>query len=122
MARAIIKRRYGDLRKEFKKDMIEILQKDRSLAMAIILTRISSTHRDYIYEILHFFGTRHKRAYRDFCNERLIGKMLCGYENIYRTLHFSGYKCIATKYKGELPINIALGEVYGLCLKIVNEK
>lgn len=66
MARAIIKRRYGDLRKEFKKDMKEILQKDRSLAMAIILTRISSSHRDYIYEIWHFFGTRHKEAYRDF--------------------------------------------------------
>lgn len=122
MARAIIKRRYGDLRKEFKKDMKEILQKDRSLAMAIILTKISSSHRDYIHELFYFFGTRHKEAYKDCCNEGIIGKVLCGDENVYRTLHFSGYKCIATKYKSELPMNIALGEIYGLCLKIVNEK
>lgn len=122
MARAIIKRRYGDLRKEFKKDMIEILKRDRSLAMAIILTRISSSHRDYIHSMWNFFGTKYKEAHLDFHNSGLWGKFLCGDEDIYRTLYFSGYKCIATKYKGELPINIALGEVCGLCLKIVNEK
>lgn len=117
MARAIIKNRYGELRKEFKKDMKEILQKDKSLAMSIILTRISSSHRGYIHELFHFFGTRHKEAYRDCCNEGIIGKMLCGDENIYRTIYFSGYKDIVKKYRFELPENIALGEVYGLCLK-----
>lgn len=61
-----------------------------------------------------------KKHIEIFCNERLIGKMLCGREDIYRTLYFSGYKDIVKKYRFKLPGSIALGEVYGLCLKIVN--
>ena len=122
MARAIIKRRYGKLRKEFKKDMKEILQRDRSLAMGIILTRIADKHRTQIQESWYILGTKHYHVYRDEDLRKLRGKMLCGSEDIYKTLYFSGYKDLRNKYYMKLPDRLALGEVYGLCLKIVNEK
>ena len=120
--RGIVKRRYGALRKEFRKDMIEVLKNDRSLAMAIILTRISESRRNQLSKTWYVLGTKYPSEYKDpdFSNIRL--KTLCGSEDIYRTLYFSGYKDLRNKYYRELPDRLALGEVYGICLKIVNEK
>lgn len=120
--RGIVKRRYGTLRKEFRKDMIEILKNDRSLAMAIILTRIAKSHRKQITKSWYILGTKHKEVYFDEDLRKLRLKTLCGDEEIYETLYFSGYKDLRNKYYRKLPDRLALGEVYGICLKIVNEK
>ncbi len=48
--------------------------------------------------------------------------MLCGDENIYETLYFSGYEEITNKYRGKLPERIAFGEIYGILVKCLNGK
>ena len=117
-----VKRRFGALRKEFKKEMAEILKNDRSLAMAIVLTRISESRRKQLSKTWYVLGTKYPKAYKDEDFRKIRFKTLCGDEDIYGTLYFSGYKEISNKYMTLLPCKLALGEVYGLCLKIINEK
>lgn len=120
--RGIVKRRYGALRKEFRNDMIEILNNDRSLAMAIILTRISESRRTQLSKTWYVLGTKYRKEYNDSDFSKIRMKTICGNEDIYRTLYFCGYKDLRNKYYMKLPDRLALGEVYGICLKIVNEK
>lgn len=120
MARSVVKRKYKKIRKEFKADMINILKENRALGMAILNTYIADKHRTHIHKIWNLLGTQYKDAWKGYCDSGLSGKMLCGDENLYDTLYFSGYEEITNKYYGKLPERIAFGEIHGLVIKCVN--
>ncbi len=122
MARSIVKRKYRKIRKEFKADMREALMSNRALGMAILNTYIADKHRTHIHKIWHLLGTKYKDAWKEYRDSGLSGKMLCGYENLYDTLYFSGYKELSDKYYMKLPERVAFGEIYGIVLKCVNGK
>lgn len=122
MARSIAKRKYKKIRKEFKSEIKEALINNRALGMAILNTYVADKHRTHIHKIWHLLGTQHKEAWKGYCKSGLRGKMLCGDENLYDTLYFSGYEKIANKYRRRLPAKIAFGEIYGLVIKAVNNK
>ena len=120
MARSIAKRKYKKIRKEFKVDMTEALKNNRALGMAILNTYIADKHRTHIHKIWYLLGTQHKDAWKGYRDSGLSGKMLCGDENLYDTLYFSGYKEIRNRYYRKLPEKIAFGEIHGIVLKCVN--
>lgn len=122
MARSIAKRKYKKIRKEFKADIKEALINNRALGMAILNTYIADKHRTHIHKIWYLLGTKHRDAYKGYCDSGLSGKMLCGDENLYDTLYFSGYEEIRNKYYRKLPERIAFGEIYGIVIKCVNGK
>ena len=90
--------------------------------MAILNTYIADKHRTHIHKIWYLLGTKHRDAYKGYCDSGLSGKMLCGDENLYDTLYFSGYEEIRNKYYRKLPERIAFGEIYGIVIKCVNGK
>lgn len=122
MARSIAKRKYRKIRKEFKLEIKEELKKNRALGMAILNTYIADKHRTHIYKIWNLLGTEYKDAWKAYSKSGLVGKMLCGDENLYDTLYFSGYEEIRNKYYRKLPEKIAFGEIYGIVIKCVNGK
>lgn len=122
MARSIAKHKYKKIRKEFKADIKEALINNRALGMAILNTYIADKHRTHIHKIWYLLGTKHRDAYKGYCDSGLSGKMLCGDENLYDTLYFSGYEEIRNKYYRKLPERIAFGEIYGIVIKCVNGK
>ena len=122
MARSIAKRKYKKVRKEFKADIKEALINNRALGMAILNTYIADKHRTHIHKIWYLLGTKHRDAYKVYCDSGLSGKMLCGDENLYDTLYFSGYEEIRNKYYRKLPERIAFGEIYGIVIRCVNGK
>lgn len=122
MARSYTRKKCKKIRKEFKADMRELLKSNRALCMAILNTYIASKHRTHIHKIWNLLGTQYKDAWKGYCNSGLCGKMLCGDENIYETLYFSGYEEITNKYRGKLPERIAFGEIHGILVKCLNGK
>lgn len=122
MARAYARRKYKQIRKEFKCDMRKVLKENRALGMAILNTYIADKHRTHIHKIWHLLGTQYKDAWEGYRKSGLSGKMLCGDENLYDTLYFSGYEEIANKYYRKLPERIAFGEIHGMVIKCVNGK
>lgn len=122
MARAHIRRKYTQTRKEFRKEMREALMNNRALGMAILNGYVANKHRTHIHKIWYLLGTKHKDAWRDYRESGLSGKMLCGDENLYDTIYFSGYEDIAKKYKGKLPEKVAFGEIHGMIIRCVNGK
>lgn len=122
MARGYIKRKYGQIRREFKKDMRDVLKGNRALGMALLNGYIAEKHRTHIHKIWYLLGTKHRDAWKDYCDSGLSGKMLCGDEKLYNTIYFCGYEEIAKKYRGKLPEKVAFGEIHGMVLRCVNGK
>lgn len=120
MARSYARRKYKQIRKEFKCDMRKALKENRALGMAILNTYIADKHRTHIHKMWHLLGTQYKDAWKGYCKSGLSGKMLCGDENLYDTLYFSGYEEIRNKYHRNLPERIAFGEIHGIVIKCVN--
>ena len=122
MARSVAKRKYKNIRKEFKEEMKPLLKNNKSLCMALLNTYIADKHRTHIYEMWHLLGTQYKDAWRGYCKSGLSGKMLCGDENLYKTLYFSGYEEIANKYCRILPEKIAFGEIHMIIINTINDR
>ncbi len=120
-SRRSLKRRYKKARAEFREELREILKNDRALGMAIFLTYVSEKRRIHITKVWYILGTRHKEAYKDYCKE-LMGSNLCVSDDIFKTLHFSGYQELSKKYIRLMPECFAMGEAFGLAKKCVNGK
>ncbi len=120
MARSYARHKYKKIRKEFKADMKKVLKENRALGMAILNTYVADKHRTHIHKMWHLLGTQYKDAWKGYCKSGLHGKVLCGDENLYDTLYFSGYEEIRNKYYRNLPERIAFGEIHGIVIKCVN--
>jgi hypothetical protein len=89
--------------------------------MAIFLTYVSEKHRTHMTKTWYYLGQNHREAYKGYC-KALMGSHLCGSDDIFKTLHFSGYKELSKKYIRLMPECFAMGEAFGLAKKCVNEK
>lgn len=115
-----IKRKWKNIRKEFKADIFKECTENRSFAMMIVETYVASQMRSHIMEIWSLLGRNHKEAYKDYC-DNLMGKSLTGRSEVLRSIYFSN-KELYQKYFREIPEAFAMGDAYGIALRVINSK
>jgi hypothetical protein len=114
----ISKRKWKDIRKEFKKDIINECSQNKAFSIMIIETYTASQCRKHIMQIWALLGHNHKEAYKDYCN-KLMGKSLTGRSEIVRNLYFAN-KELYEKYSRKIPECYAMGEALGVALRFAN--
>jgi len=115
-----IKRKWKAVRQEFKRDMLITCMANKAFAMMIVETYVASKSRKHIMEIWSLLGRNHKEAYGDYC-DKLMGKSLTGRNEIIRNLYFCNRE-LYDKYFRKIPECYAMGEAYGVALKVLNSK
>lgn len=113
---------YDNALKPFKREMIELMEANKALAVAICETYRADQYRSQYYRTIGYFGRKHRMAYMDFCNTGLPGKVLCGRDEFWLTLRFCGYEDIYEKYKSIIPERKAFGLIFCNALRIVNKR
>lgn len=116
----IVKRKYKQVRKEFKKDMYEIARDNRAFIMMIIETYTASKHNTHIMKIWELLGFNHREAYKDYCS-KLMDKHLTGRSEIMRSLCFVD-KTLYEKYVNRIPERYAMGEALGVAYKFLKQQ
>lgn len=112
---------YDKALKPFKKEMIELMENNKSLAVAICETWRAEQHSTQYWNTISYFGMNHREAYKKFCDTKLPGKVLCGRDEFWLTLRLCGYIDIYKKYKKAIPERKAFGLIFGNALRIVNK-
>lgn len=110
----INKRKWHQVRKEFKSDLYQVASHNKSFAMMIISTYTASQHRTHIHKIWAMFRShpRFAQAY----NENLMGKHLTGRDEIMRALYFAN-RDLYNKYIHKIPECYAMGEALGVAYR-----
>ncbi|MFF2532391.1 hypothetical protein ACFVS2_26115 [Brevibacillus sp. NPDC058079] len=112
------KRKYRLVRKEFRRELFEIAKENHTLAMLIFQTYVASQHRTHITKIWDLLGFHHKEAYKDYC-DKLFGKYLSGTNDLWKSLHFAGYKEIREKFIRKIPEKCAMGDALAVAYKVL---
>jgi hypothetical protein len=114
------KHKFKEIRKEFKQDLKLSCGFDRTMIIAIINAYVAYKHRRYIHKLHYFLGSKHPPIWREYCNTGESGKMLCGDDSIWKTLHFiyKG-KGLYEKYRGRIPERCVLGDAYAVALQML---
>lgn len=113
---------YDKALKPFKKEMIELMENNKALAVAIYETWRAEQHSTQYWKTIGYFGRNHKKAYRRFCDTGLSGRVLCGRDEFWLTLRLCGHNDIYEKYKRAIPERKALGLILGNALRIINKR
>ncbi|MFD6509361.1 hypothetical protein [Bacillus sp. NPDC060175] len=116
-SRRALKRKYRQVRKEFKKDIFEVAKNNRAFAMMIIETYSAGKHKTHITKVWELLGIHHPEAYKDYC-DKLMGSSLCGRHDIMRSIYFSD-KELYDKYYCKLPERYAMGDALGIAYKVL---
>lgn len=111
---------YDKALKPFKREMVELMENNKALAVAICETWRADQYKSQYWRVIGYFGRNHKFAYREFCNTGLSGKILCGRDEFWLTLRFCGYENIYEKYKNSIPERKAFGLIFANALSIIN--
>ncbi|PAE87741.1 hypothetical protein [Shouchella clausii] len=117
----IIKRKYKQVRKEFKADLLCKCQENKALAMLIIETYTAWQHKRHITQI---WGMFKNPAYKDFqrdYSDNLMGKHLTGRIDIFRSLYFCE-RDLYHKYRYKIPETLAMGDALGIAYKTLRPK
>ena len=115
------KKKYKKVRKEFKYCLEIACGFNQTLAFTIIKTYMAYKHRKYIHDFQYFVGTENIELWHKWCKTNKAGKMLCGRDDIFNTLHNCN-KALYEKFKGKIPIDLAMGTAYGIALKMISLK
>ncbi|EHP45084.1 MAG: hypothetical protein E7D79_14520 [Clostridium perfringens] len=113
---------YDKALKPFKREMIELMESNKALAVAICETYRAGQYSSQYWRTIGYFGRNHKAAYIDFCKTGLSGKVLCGRDEFWLTLRSCGYSDIYEKYKNAIPEKKAFGIIFGNALRIINKR
>jgi hypothetical protein len=113
----ILKRKWKQIRKEFKYDIAYECFQNKAFIMMIIETYVASQSRKHIGEIWYLLGRYHREAYNDYC-DKLMGKALTGRDEILRNLYFVNRE-LYDKYVGKIPECYAMGTAYGVALRVL---
>jgi len=116
----VIKRKYRTIRTQFRNELITAINENPALAVAIVQTYMSWHHRRHIGHIWSMFKNPHYADFRKDYQENLMGQSLTGYENIWRSLHFSGYEQLC-KYQLIIPSKFAMGDALGVAYKALRK-
>lgn len=114
-----LKRKYRQIRQEFKKDIFEVVKNNRAFAMMILETYVAKQHRKHIGQIWALLGFNHPEAHKDYC-DKLMGKHLCGDDTIMRSLYFAD-KELHNKYRHKIPECYAMGDALGIAYKVLKQ-
>lgn len=114
-----IKKKYIKERLNFKRDLKIACKSNSALCMAIIKTYSAHHNKHLIMKIWQFLGFNHREAYKDCCKD-LVGKMLCGEDEIFHTLYFTN-KELRDKYYRKIPGCYAMGDALGIAYQVMRE-
>lgn len=113
-----IKRKYKQTRLAFKNDLLAVCEDNNALAMLIIETYAAWHHKRHITQIWSMFRNPDYSEFQADYSKNLMGKHLCGREDIWRSLYFTE-KELYTKYKGKIPETYALGDALGVAYRVL---
>lgn len=115
-----LKRKYRDIRSEFKKELLLAMSENKVLAMLAIETYTAWKHRRHIGKVWELLGFHHREAYRDYC-DKLMGSHLTGSDDIWRSLYFAGYEDLY-EYRNKIPECFAMGDALGIAYCVLKRK
>ena len=117
----VLKRKYKQVRREFKKDLLAKCKDNRALAMLIAETYRAWHHRRHIGEIWAMFrNPAYKEFQRDY-DDNLFGKHLSGHKDIWRSLYFAERE-LYDKYSNLIPEVYAMGDALGIAYQVLRKK
>lgn len=111
------KRKYWKIRKEFKKELYEVVKKNKVYIPMIAETYAAHHHKSHIYKAWYLMI-----GYPDFrkrYNQELMGKTLCGRNEILLNLHYADDRF--AKYRGKLPERLAMGDALAIAYRVQAE-
>lgn len=117
----IIKRKFKQVRAEFKEELYQAAKDNRALAMLMLQTFTANHHRTHIMKIWELLGFHHREAYRDYC-EKLAGKHLTGRDEVWKSLHFAGYDELRLKYIRKIPEVFAMGDAVAVAYRVLKNR
>lgn len=117
----ILKRRFKQVRIEFRRELMEKFKNNPALPMLMIQTYVAWKHRRHIGQIWAMFRNPHFENFKKAYNAELFGRHLTGNEDIWKSLYFSE-KELYFKYQGKIPEVYAMGEAVGAAYQFVQEK
>ncbi len=110
-----LKRKYRNVRSDFKKELASAMSENKALAMLVVETYTAWQHRAHIMKVWELLGFHHREAYKDYC-DKLMGKHLTGRNDIWRSFHFAGYANLY-EYRIKIPEKFAMGDALGIAYK-----
>lgn len=113
------KKRYKKYRSQFRNDIQKFTEDNPIFAMAVIETYVASQSKKHIHKIWYMLRN-YKEAQREY-NDTLFGESLCGDDRLFRILYFCN-RALHDKYCRKIPDCLAMGDAYGIALKIANKK
>jgi hypothetical protein len=115
-----LKRRYKNVRSEFKQELRKSMSENKALAMLVIETYTAWKHKDHILNIWGMFrNPDYKNFQRDY-SDNLMGKHLTGRVDIWRSFYFSGYQNLYD-YKYKIPEKFAMGDALGVAYEVLRK-
>lgn len=118
-----LKRRYKSIasdRRNFKNDLRQEMKTNKALAMVILETYRANKYSSQVWKTTALLGKNHREAFKDYC-DKLAGEMLCGSDEIWNTLYFSGCEDIREKYIMKIPEPIAMGDALGIAYRYLDK-
>jgi len=115
-----MKRRYKQVRKEFKADIANIVESNSAFGMMIVSTYTANQHKRHITQIWALLGHHHKEAHRDYC-DKLMGKHLTGTSGIMKSIYFAE-RSLYDKYVSKLPEVYAMGDALAVAYRVLKRK
>ena len=117
----IIKRKYKQSRKEFKRDLYKIMQGNVTLALLVQQVCISKIEHKLLYEVFEITGFRHREAYKEICDHNIPTRMFEGKSHsIFNKLYFVNQD-IYYKYIGKIPETYVFGDAYSVAKRVFRE-
>jgi hypothetical protein len=116
----IVKRRYKEVRKNFRAALYERVKKNKALAMLLIETYSAWHHRRHIGKIWEMFRDPQYDDFQKEYNRTLFGQHLCGREDIWKSLYFTERDLYGT-YHQEIPETFAMGDALGIAYRVLRE-
>ena len=117
----IIKRKYKNLRKEFRAELHKAMSENKALAMLAIETYTAWHNRRHILKIWGMFRNPNYKEFRDDYQKNLMGKHLTGRIEIWKSFHFAGFPNLYD-YRYSIPETFAMGDALGIAYKVLRKE
>lgn len=111
------KKKYRKKRKEFKQKLYELAKDNKVYLPMIFETYSAYRHREHIHRIWSLM-----LEYPDFrakYNDELMGKMLCGRDEILFNLHYIDNSFL--EYRKSIPERLAMGDALAIAYRVQAE-
>lgn len=115
------RRKFRQIRNEFKKDLYLAMKENKALPMLVLETYTAWQHRKHIGKIWAMFRNPDYVAFQEDYMKNLMGKHICGTDEMFRSLYF-GEKELYDKYHRLIPGMAALGDALSVAFAVLKER